>query len=139
MQVDVFLSGVGTGGTITGAGEYLKQQKPSLTVVAVEPTESPGEHICTRGIHHSAVAGLLCGSTCRHVPACPHASCSMCGKSGSVQYAPVVARGRACLRLCGRREQGGVTEGMWRLQCFPAASLAHTKSRGLALGLCPGC
>lgn len=40
-QVDVFVAGVGTGGTITGVGEYLKEQNPSLWVVAVEPTDSP--------------------------------------------------------------------------------------------------
>lgn len=39
--VDILIAGVGTGGTITGAGEYLKQQKPSLQVVAVEPDASP--------------------------------------------------------------------------------------------------
>ena len=39
--VDIFVAGVGTGGTVTGTGEYLKSQKPSVEVVAVEPESSP--------------------------------------------------------------------------------------------------
>ncbi|MFA6600739.1 MAG: cysteine synthase A [Candidatus Omnitrophota bacterium] len=40
-KVDVFIAGVGTGGTITGVGEVLKQKKPSVKIIAVEPKDSP--------------------------------------------------------------------------------------------------
>lgn len=40
-QVDIFVAGVGTGGTVTGVGEYLKSKNPSVKVVAVEPKDSP--------------------------------------------------------------------------------------------------
>ena len=48
-KVDIFVAGVGTGGTITGVGELLKSRKPSVQVVAVEPTNSPVITQCRLG------------------------------------------------------------------------------------------
>ncbi len=50
-QVDIFVAGIGTGGTVTGVGEYLKEKKPAVQVVGVEPASSPVLTKGTAGSH----------------------------------------------------------------------------------------
>jgi len=50
-DVDIFIAGIGTGGTITGVGEVLKKRKPNVKIIAIEPTDSPIISKGTKGPH----------------------------------------------------------------------------------------
>ncbi len=72
-KVDIFVAGIGTGGTITGTGEYLKSKDPSIKVIGVEPASSPliskgwaGKH-SIQGIGANFVPDLLNAGICDNI------------------------------------------------------------------------
>ena len=97
-QVDIFVAGVGTGGTITGVGEYLKEQDPGVKVVGVEPAGSPVLSGGVPGPH--AIQGIGAG----FVPQVFNPA--VCDEIITVQDADAYAAGR----LMGRSE--GVLVGV---------------------------
>ncbi|MFQ9344440.1 MAG: PLP-dependent cysteine synthase family protein [Coprococcus sp.] len=73
-EVDLFIAGVGTGGTLTGVGEYLKSQNPDVKIVALEPASSPvlsaGEKVVLtkfRGIGAGFVPDVLNTTVCDEI------------------------------------------------------------------------
>ena len=96
--MDLFVAGVGTGGTITGVGRYLKEKNPAVTVVAVEPAASP---LLSRG---TAAPHGLQGIGANFVP-------EVLDRSLIDRIVPVTeADAYAAARLLGRRE--GILAGI---------------------------
>lgn len=68
-EIDFFIAGVGTGGTVSGVGQLLKERKPSVKIIAVEPTDSPVLSGGSKGIHkiQGIGAGFVPGNFDRSV------------------------------------------------------------------------
>jgi cysteine synthase A len=117
-QIDIFVAGVGTGGTITGAGEYLKQQKPACRIVAVEPDtaavlsgKSPRNHMI-QGIGAGFVPPLLNRSVVDEVLDVSVEDAFTCAKrlareEGILAGISSGAALAAALRIAGRPESRG--------------------------------
>ena len=106
-EVDIFVAGVGTGGTITGTGRYLKERKPGVKIVGVEPASSP---LLTKGI--AGPHGLQ-GIGANFVP--DVLDCSVIDEIIAVSDEDAMAAGRSM----GRRE--GVLIGISSGACLHAA------------------
>ena len=119
-EVDIFVAGVGTGGTVTGIGEYLKEKKPEVKIVAVEPASSPvlskgesGPHEI-QGIGAGFVPEVLNTAVCDEVIAVSNEDAFRYGREIAVNEGILVgissgAAVSASLRLAERPENEGKT------------------------------
>ena len=89
-QVDIFIAGVGTGGTITGVGRALKSCKPSVRVLAVEPAESPVLSGGRPGLH--AIQGIGAGFIPKIYDAAVVDGVIQVASDTAVEYARLLAR-----------------------------------------------
>jgi cysteine synthase A len=127
-NIDVFVAGVGTGGTITGVGQVLKIRKPSLRVVAVEPTDSP----VLSGARPAQDPGHRRGLRARH----PRPLGDRRGRQGDERRGVRDRAGAGAARrhsgrhLVGRRGRGGLRDRRARRHGGQADRRDHPVIRG---------
>ena len=119
-EVDIFVAGIGTGGTVTGIGRYLKQKNPAVQVVGVEPSESPyltegraGAH-ALQGIGAGFAPSILDRSVIDEIVAVPKEDAYRMARligvcEGALVGISAGAALAAAVRLCEREENKGKT------------------------------
>jgi cysteine synthase A len=119
-EVDIFLCGIGTGGTITGIGKYLKEKKPEVKVIGIEPAGSPylsegrsGAH-GLQGIGAGFAPSILDKSVYDEILTVTEADAYACGKLMGVKQGALVgiSSGAAlsgAISVCKRQENRGKT------------------------------
>ena len=122
-EVDFFVAGVGTGGTITGVGRYLKEKKPDVRVIAVEPSDSPVLSGGKAGAH--ALQGIGAGFIPKAL------DCSVYDEIVTVTSADAYEMGR----LMGRREglPVGVSSGAALWAAVQIARRPQSKGRTIVV------
>ena len=127
-KVDIFIAGVGTGGTVTGTGEYLKSQNPNVKVVALEPADSPVLSEGRAGAHK--IQGIGAGFVPDVLNTKVYDEVFKAENADAFAAAKLLAKKEVPLFTEQSNSQSVPrTQARYSLRCFPTAVTATTQRR----------